>query len=234
MSSSRDCAAAERAAAAVVAAALLLAPPGRTAGAQGAELDPLAAMPRFDQYDPPSTLVVPGRPVARARYPFVDVHSHQPDMPEQDLRPLLAAMDEMGMAVMVNLSGRGFREIERGDGSRDFDVQAGEYLRRAMANVARTAPARFAVFTNVSFEGVGAEGWAAGAVRQLEEDVAAGAQGLSPGEFAPPAGRFPGPLRPILGTHGLPAVLLPSPDGHDGEARETRYSGLQPTYQRPV
>lgn len=153
----------------VLAAALLLQAP-----------DPPAAppaMPPFDQYDPPSTLIVPAHPVARARYPFVDVHSHQPEMPEQDLKPLLAAMDAMGMAVMVNLSGRGFREIQRADGSRDYDVQPGEHLRRAVAN-AGTAPGRFAVFTNVSFENVGAEGWAARAVVELEQDVAAGAQGL--------------------------------------------------------
>ena len=39
------------------------------------EEDPAALS--FMAYDPPSTLVVPQHPVARARYPFVDVHSHQ-------------------------------------------------------------------------------------------------------------------------------------------------------------
>ena len=31
----------------------------------------------FMAYDPPSTLVVPQHPVARAKYPFIDVHNHQ-------------------------------------------------------------------------------------------------------------------------------------------------------------
>ena len=136
------------------------------------------ALPRFDEYDPPSTLVVPEHPVARARYPFVDVHSHQPQMPTQDLAALLSQMDELNMAVMVNLSGRGFRTIERPDGSRDFDVQADAHLRESLANVARAAPGRVVVFTNVSWEGFGTPEWTATAVRQLEADVAAGARGL--------------------------------------------------------
>ena len=158
------------------------------AGATGAALaqtsdapppPPAESLPRFDQYDPPSTLVVPEHLVPRARYPFVDVHSHQPGMPDQDLGALLAAMDELNMAVMVNLSGRGFRRIERPDGTVDFDVQADEHLVRSLANVARSAaPGRFVVFTNVSFEGIGEEGWSDRAVRQLEADVRAGARGL--------------------------------------------------------
>jgi predicted TIM-barrel fold metal-dependent hydrolase len=156
----------------------------RSAGAQAAGPAPTPApgaaeaMPRFDEYDPPSTLVVPQHPVARARYPFVDVHNHQPQMPTQDLGELVAAMDAMNMAVMVNLSGRGFRTIERPDGSRDFDVQADAHLAGSLANVAKSAPGRFAVFTNLSFEGFGTPEWTAGAVRQLEADVAAGARGL--------------------------------------------------------
>ena len=31
----------------------------------------------FEEYDPPSTLKVPENPVSRARFPFIDIHSHQ-------------------------------------------------------------------------------------------------------------------------------------------------------------
>jgi hypothetical protein len=31
----------------------------------------------WESYDPPSTLVVPENPVTRAKFPFIDVHSHQ-------------------------------------------------------------------------------------------------------------------------------------------------------------
>ncbi len=135
-------------------------------------------LPVFHDYDPPSTLVVPEHPVARARYPFVDVHSHQPRMAEQDLSELVREMDALNMAVMVNLSGRGFRRIEEPDGSVRFTLQEGDYLRRAVENAERTAPGRFAVFTNLDFEGFGVPGWTAAAVARLEADAAAGARGL--------------------------------------------------------
>ena len=31
----------------------------------------------FEDYDPPSSLVVEGKEIKKAKYPFVDVHSHQ-------------------------------------------------------------------------------------------------------------------------------------------------------------
>ena len=38
-----------------------------------------------EDYEPVSSLKVPKHPLTRARYPFVDVHSHQWFMPVQDL-----------------------------------------------------------------------------------------------------------------------------------------------------
>ena len=60
----------------------------------------------FEAYDPPSTLKTPEHIVTRARYPFIDVHNHQFNMPTQDLSELVEEMDKLNMAVMVNLSGR--------------------------------------------------------------------------------------------------------------------------------
>ncbi len=132
----------------------------------------------FQDYDPPSTLVVPEHSVPRAKYPFVDVHSHQFRMPDQDLSELVAAMDELNMAVMVNLSGRGFRRIENPDGSFRFALRDGEYLARAVENAERAAPGRFVVFTNLDLEGFGSPGWGERALEELAADVAAGARGL--------------------------------------------------------
>ena len=147
--------------------------------AQEEELDTEGiVVPKFYEYDPPSTLVVPENPTPRAKYPFVDVHNHQFQMPEQDLSELVEAMDALNMAVMVNLSGRGFRRIEQPDGSTSYDVRGGEYLARAIENVRESAPDRFVVFTNVSFSGIGEPGWTEEAVRRLEEDVERGARGL--------------------------------------------------------
>ncbi|HET9057084.1 MAG TPA: amidohydrolase family protein [Chitinophagaceae bacterium] len=123
-------------------------------GAQQAKMD-------FEKYDPVSTLVVPEHGVTRAKFPFIDVHNHQFQMPTQNLRTLITEMDKLNMAVMVNLSGR-----------------SGKELAKSLTNVKDNYPQRFIVFANVDFNGVGSEGWAEKAARQLEDDVKAGANGL--------------------------------------------------------
>ena len=128
----------------------------------------------FEAYDPPSTLVVPGKEVKRAKFPFIDVHNHQFQMPEQDLVALTKEMDALNMAVMVNLSGRGFKRTASGG----FDVNDSDYLKKAIENVRTNAPGRLIVFTNVSFSGVGEKDWEEKAVAALEEDVKNGANGL--------------------------------------------------------
>ncbi|WP_445382181.1 amidohydrolase family protein [Robiginitalea sp. IMCC43444] len=115
----------------------------------------------FEQYNPKSTLVVPEHPVKRAKFPFVDIHSHQFRMPSMDLSVLVRAMDSLNLAVMVNLSGG-----------------SGENLKAAVENVKAHYPNRFVVFANVDFSGVGNPGWGQKAAAQLEEDVKNGASGL--------------------------------------------------------
>ncbi len=127
----------------------------------------------FEEYDPVSTLVVPEHIVEQAKFPFIDIHSHQSNMPEQDLSELVSAMDSLNMAVMVNLSGRGFRRTPAG-----FDVNTSEHLEKALENVNAHYPNRFVVFTNISFMGIGSENWTKQAVAQLEKDVKNGAKGL--------------------------------------------------------
>ena len=118
----------------------------------------------WEKYDPPSTLVVPEHEVKSAKYPFIDVHNHQFNMPDQDLNDLIREMDALNMAVMVNLSGRG-----RG---------SEEHLRRSLENVERTASSRFIVFTNIDLNNVDEPGWTERTVRQIENDVKMGANGL--------------------------------------------------------
>ena len=127
----------------------------------------------FETYNPPSSLVVPEHRLQRAKFPFVDVHNHQYNMPQQDIPALLKQMDSLNMKVMVNLSGRGFRNTNG-----VFDVNDNTYLVNSIQNARKTTPNRIVVFTNVSFTGVGEPGWAANAVKTLEADVKAGAQGL--------------------------------------------------------
>ena len=62
----------------------------------------------IEEYSPISTLVVPENHVKKAKFPFVDVHSHQWRMSVQDLSSLVDEMDSLNMKFMINLSGSGF------------------------------------------------------------------------------------------------------------------------------
>lgn len=115
----------------------------------------------FELYDPPSTLVVPEHPTDHAKFPFIDVHSHQWNMDTQDLSVLARQMDSLNMGVMVNLSGRG-----------------GAKLKAMMDNVNAHYPNRFVVFTNINLEGIDEPDWTAKTVQQIETDVKNGAKGL--------------------------------------------------------
>ena len=115
----------------------------------------------FEEYNPKSTLVVPENPVKRAKYPFIDIHSHQFNMANKDLSELITEMDNMNMGIMINLSGG-----------------SGDRLNGALQHVKDNYPNRFGVFANVNFDGVGDDGWSEKAATQLEEDVKNGAVGL--------------------------------------------------------
>jgi uncharacterized protein len=115
----------------------------------------------FETYNPPSTLVVPQHPVSKSKFPFIDVHNHQFQMPTMDLNKLTVEMDKLNMRVMVNLSGG-----------------SGDNITKAVQNAKQNKPGRFIVFANVDFKGVGEPGWGEKAAKQLEDDVKNGANGL--------------------------------------------------------
>ena len=115
----------------------------------------------FETYNPVSTLVVPGKEITRAKFPFIDVHNHQGRMPDMDLSTLTAEMDKMNMKVMVNLSGN-----------------SGDRIVQSAKNIKDHYPNRFIVFANINFRDIGTAGWTEGAVKQLEDDVKNGANGL--------------------------------------------------------
>lgn len=118
----------------------------------------------FEEYQPRSTLVVPEHRLTRAKFPFVDVHSHHggaAEMTEAEVDALVAAMDAMNMAVMVNLSGG-----------------SGERLAAGVRNLEGRYPGRFVTFANVNFNGIDEPDWGVRAAAQLEADVRNGARGL--------------------------------------------------------
>jgi len=116
----------------------------------------------FEDYNPKSTLVVPETIIKKAKFPFIDVHGHQYRMPNQNLTPVIEAMDSLNMSIMVNLSGR-----------------SGKDLQKSVQNIKDHYPNRFVVFANIDFNGkVGKSGWIEKVIEQLEEDVKNGARGL--------------------------------------------------------
>ena len=126
-----------------------------------------AALPAAGQemtveaYEPRSTLKVPGGPVTRAKFPFVDAHGHLRGSDPARIDQMVREMDKMNMAVFVNLSGA-----------------SGERLKANIAATKGRYPGRFVVYANVDFAGIGQPGWGKKAAAQLEADVEAGAQGL--------------------------------------------------------
>jgi len=115
----------------------------------------------FENYNPPSTLVVEENLVFRAKYPFIDVHSHQRDMGTRDLGILVKEMDSLNMGAMVNLSGG-----------------SGDVITSAIKNIKSSYPNRFIIFANVDFSGVGNKNWGVDAAKILEQDIKNGANGL--------------------------------------------------------
>lgn len=127
-------------------------------------LNPADTTMGFEEYVPVSTLVVPEHPTTSAKYPFIDVHNHQWRMATMDLNELTDEMDKLNMAVMVNLSGRGWRSNDN--------------LPRSLENVKNNKPNRFIIFTNISFDGIDDPNWTEYTLKQLENDVKMGANGL--------------------------------------------------------
>ncbi|MBD3626766.1 amidohydrolase family protein [Cyclobacterium sp.] len=114
-----------------------------------------------EEYAPVSTLKVPEHLLNSAKYPFVDVHNHQFTMPIQNLDELVQEMDDLNMAVMVNLSG--FR---------------GKYLEWSLDNVNEKYSNRFILFMNLDFEKLDDEGWPNETLSMMEEAVKMGVKGL--------------------------------------------------------
>ena len=115
----------------------------------------------IEEYSPKSTLVVKETPLTRSKYPFVDVHNHQFDMPLKNLSKLVAEMDSLNMAFMINLSG--FR---------------GMYLRQSLENIRKNAPNRFGLFLNIDFEAIDEADFKETQLALIDSAAAAGVMGL--------------------------------------------------------
>ena len=137
--------------------------PGVQRGRPGQGRAPEFPAPSIIDYKPRSTLKVGEHPVPRAKFPVIDIHSHQPTpISTEQFDRVAAGMDANNIRLLVNLSGG-----------------TGEQLRRGLAAVAASPHrARMVLFANVDFSGAGTPGWSSRAAAQLEADIKAGARGL--------------------------------------------------------
>ncbi|MPZ21266.1 MAG: amidohydrolase family protein [Luteitalea sp.] len=136
---------------------------GQLRSRPGQERTPEWPAPSIIEYEPKSTLVVAEHPTPHAKFPVIDIHSHQPTpiSPEQ-LDKVVAAMDSLNLRVLVNLSGR-----------------SGDRLREGLAAIENSQHAdRMVLFANIDFDGGVGPGFGAAAAAQLESDFEAGALGL--------------------------------------------------------
>ena len=118
----------------------------------------------IEEYEPKSTLVVPHTPVTRAKYPFIDVHTHHRRITPEELTKLQAEMDRMNMRIMVNSLPGG---------------AAGEWVKNAAATMRAFNKDRFVTMTSIAnWREVGAPGGPEKLAAQLEEDIRNGAVGL--------------------------------------------------------
>jgi predicted TIM-barrel fold metal-dependent hydrolase len=137
-------------------------PPGqiRPRPAQGRE--PELKPPTIREYKPKSMLVTPQHLVPRAKYPVIDIHSHQPTpISAAELAQVVKGMEANNLQILVNLSGSWGDRLHKGIDA----IRNGQYKDRMV------------LFANVDFSSVG-PGFGAKAAKQLEEDLKAGARGL--------------------------------------------------------
>ena len=115
----------------------------------------------FEDYSPISSLVTDVNNPKKAKFPFVDIHNHQFDMPLKNLADLVTEMDSLNMAFMVNLSG--FR---------------GNYLNMCLDNIKKSAPTRLGVFVNLNWENIDSSDFVEENIKILNDAKINGAIGL--------------------------------------------------------
>src|SRR5438093_4316971 len=146
----------------LAAAAVAAQQPGQIRPRPGQGRGPEWPPPSITDYKPQSTLVTAEHLTPRAKFPVIDIHSHQPvPIPPDQFDKVVQGMDANNLSVLVNLSG-----------------SSGERLRQGLEAIrASKYKDRMVLFANVNFNGVG-PGWGAHAAKQLEDDIKAGAMGL--------------------------------------------------------
>ena len=148
-----------------LAAPLLIAqpPPGQVRPRPAEGREPELKPPTIREYKPKSTLVTPQHPVPRAKFPVIDIHSHQPTpISAGEYDRVMKGMESNNLQILVNLSGSSGDRLRQGVDA----LRASKYKDR------------MALFANINFRESVGPGFGAQAAKQLETDVKAGAAGL--------------------------------------------------------
>ena len=148
-----------------LAAPLLVAqpPPGQVRPRPAEGRDPELRPPTIREYKPKSMLVAPQHPVPRAKFPVIDIHSHQSTpISAGEFDRVMTGMESNNLQILVNLSGSSGDRLRQGVDA----LRASRYKDRMV------------LFANINFRGSVGPGFGAEAAKQLEADVKAGAVGL--------------------------------------------------------
>lgn len=110
---------------------------------------------------PKSTLVVEETRIVKAKFPAIDMHFHGGFLrTAEECRKLIAIMDQVGVAMLVNLDG-------------SFGERFDQYMKAS-----EPYRDRLMTFARLDWTGVNEPGWSAKAEKELERCFRAGAQGL--------------------------------------------------------
>jgi uncharacterized protein len=149
--------------AAALAAPLVVESAGQLRPRPGQGRQPDFTPPSIRDYKPKSMLVTPQHPVPRAKFPVIDIHSHQPTpIAADEFGRVMKGMQANNLQILVNLSG-----------------SSGDRLRQGLDAIRASAyKDRMVLFANVNFRESVGPGFGAKAAKQLDDDVKAGAVGL--------------------------------------------------------
>jgi len=108
--------------------------------------------PTIDEYQPKSTLVTKEHKIERAKFPFIDIHSHH-------WNPTTEEVDRL------------VREMGRNQPARDGESQrrTGEQLKNTVAAMKGRYPDRFVVFANMSYDDLNTPGFGKRVTARLEQ-----------------------------------------------------------------
>ena len=136
-------------------------PPGTTETRPGSCQAPSTPPPSILDYRPRSTLVTVEHKVPKAKFPVIDIHSHQGNLTAESMKQLVSTMDPLNLRVLTLA-----------------DNISGERLVQTIAAInASPYKDRFRALAGINFNNVG-PGWADKAIAQLRADIKAGALGV--------------------------------------------------------